>query len=438
MTRRRLRIVALLTAVAAVGVLLWLRSEPSKAPFLDYVADLRARGEPVTVAELIGPAPDRSDNAVDVVMASIDVERAVYAAGVTGPWDDKATQPWYETASSERIEALRDQLDRNRPYFDALDAASRRGHLWRRLGCGDRILALDDQLVRGLQAVYRLSSARAFVSSDHEDRTVALESQLRISELARGSAIRFMVATAIRKGVTFSLRHELGAECAAAAAARPRLDPLLARPWLPTFREFARAERASTVELLAGVLDGSIQPPADDAFLGKTSISWGVRRALGIWGNGGTPVGSAEDYVKACRFIETMAALETKSHAALQRDVDGRTVALGTYSTASVVAIMYPKLVRAITQTDAATRLARIALAAAEHRAKHGDFPASLDELKPMFPDGLPLDPYTDAPFAYARTATGARIASLGRLAEETPLDDATLRERVLVWELTR
>ena len=93
-----------------------------------------------------------------------------------------------------------------------------------------------------------------------------------------------------------------------------------------------------------------------------------------------------------------------------------------------------PRLAR----TDGATRLARIALAAAEHRATHGDFPASLDELKPMFPDGVPLDPYTDAPFVYEKTAAGVRIASAGRLPEDAPLDDATLRERCLVWELKR
>jgi len=89
-------------------------------------------------------------------------------------------------------------------------------------------------------------------------------------------------------------------------------------------------------------------------------------------------------------------------------------------------------------RTDAATRLARVALAAAEHRATHGDFPASLDELKPMFPDGVPLDPFTDAAFVYEKTATGVRIASAGRLADDRPIDEATLRERVLVWELKR
>jgi hypothetical protein len=93
-----------------------------------------------------------------------------------------------------------------------------------------------------------------------------------------------------------------------------------------------------------------------------------------------------------------------------------------------------PGVVESFARTAAGARLARVALAVAAHR----DFPPSLDELRPMFPDGVPLDPFTDAPFIYEKTATGARVASLGRLSEDEPLADPTLRERCLVWELKR
>jgi hypothetical protein len=102
------------------------------------------------------------------------------------------------------------------------------------------------------------------------------------------------------------------------------------------------------------------------------------------------------------------------------------------------VGILGGRMLEMLCRTDAASRLARVALAVAEVRAKTGDFPASLDELKPMLADGVPLDPYTDAPFVYGKTATGVRIASAGRLAEDPPLADSELRERCLVWELKR
>ena len=48
------------------------------------------------------------------------------------------------------------------------------------------------------------------------------------------------------------------------------------------------------------------------------------------------------------------------------------------------------------------------------------------------------LDPFTDAPFVYEKSATGVRITSAGRLADEEAIDEATLRERCLSWDLKR
>jgi len=95
-------------------------------------------------------------------------------------------------------------------------------------------------------------------------------------------------------------------------------------------------------------------------------------------------------------------------------------------------------LLAAVVLTEACRDLTRIGIRTAEACVVHADFPASLDDLKPMFPDGVPLDPFTDAPFVYEKTATDVRIASVGRLPEDKPLDDATLRKRCLVWELKR
>jgi hypothetical protein len=134
------------------------------------------------------------------------------------------------------------------------------------------------------------------------------------------------------------------------------------------------------------------------------------------------------------------------------RDAAARAPDLRTLTTADGLAAIDPtgllrapgskdltvRLVHTALRTEAAARLARVALAAADLRATHGDFPASLDELRPMFPDGVPLDPYTDAPFVYERTAAGVRIASAGRLAGEDALDEATLRAQCLSWELRR
>src|SRR5207247_290315 len=92
----------------------------------------------------------------------------------------------------------------------------------------------------------------------------------------------------------------------------------------------------------------------------------------------------------------------------------------------------------ALAASDARVRLARVALALGEFRATHGDFPSSLDDLRSAFPDGLPLDPFTDAPFVYERVPDGVRVASRGRLASEPAMIFDEAAADVLGWELKR
>jgi hypothetical protein len=54
-------------------------------------------------------------------------------------------------------------------------------------------------------------------------------------------------------------------------------------------------------------------------------------------------------------------------------------------------------------------RLARVALALAAYRAERGAYPAELGEL-----GEVPLDPFTDGAFVYARTGEGYRLYSVG------------------------
>ena len=95
-------------------------------------------------------------------------------------------------------------------------------------------------------------------------------------------------------------------------------------------------------------------------------------------------------------------------------------------------------IVQFLTRSDAAFRLAAAALAVAERHETTGAWPASLDEIRGEFPGGVPLDPYTDAPFVYEVMSDTVRIASIGRLPQDDPIDDATLRERGHLWEFRR
>src|SRR5262245_29571528 len=188
-TRRRV-VVAVVIAVAAFGGLVaYLVSPPSDAPFREYVEQLRAAGEPVTLAAYLGPVPNPLDDAAEIVLAAPQHLATIRATGATGPWDPDAVRPWFETASSERLSELSERLADLDEYFVTLNEASQRGRL---VGEHTRIdsMVLGDELVRGLQAAGNLVGARAFAGSTEEQRLEAMETELLLSRLAAGTLIR--------------------------------------------------------------------------------------------------------------------------------------------------------------------------------------------------------------------------------------------------------
>ena len=65
-------------------------------------------------------------------------------------------------------------------------------------------------------------------------------------------------------------------------------------------------------------------------------------------------------------------------------------------------------------KTRAELLLTRVALGLAAYKAERRTYPARLDELAPAYLPDVPTDPFTDAPFVYARTADGYRLYSVG------------------------
>ncbi len=138
----------------------------------------------------------------------------------------------------------------------------------------------------------------------------------------------------------------------------------------------------------------------------------------------------ARNVVAGCQAMRSVASLRSVPHADWLREV--RFISAQGGSLAASLPSMAEKIVRC----DAATRLMRVALAAAEYRATHGEFPDSLDELVHLLPNGVLVDPYTSRQFSYSRTNSAVRIASVGHLPGEPDIDEATLRAWCLAWEL--
>ena len=108
--RRRLRLVVAGLAVAIAAVVVWLAWPASEQPFLDYVAERRARGEPTTFAELGGPMPPSAENAapeIDAALAALfATEGHMESWTVTGPWDARILGRYEEHATSQQLADL--------------------------------------------------------------------------------------------------------------------------------------------------------------------------------------------------------------------------------------------------------------------------------------------------------------------------------------------
>ena len=58
--------------------------------------------------------------------------------------------------------------------------------------------------------------------------------------------------------------------------------------------------------------------------------------------------------------------------------------------------------------------LTDVALALAEYRAEHGQYPADLATLVPTYLENVPLDTFVDLPVIYRRTEKGFILKSVG------------------------
>jgi hypothetical protein len=78
---------------------------------------------------------------------------------------------------------------------------------------------------------------------------------------------------------------------------------------------------------------------------------------------------------------------------------------------------LLPSLTRAMEEgerTRAELLLTRVALGLAAFKAERGAYPTALADLSPGFVPDVPTDPFTGAPFVYARTEGGYRLYSVG------------------------
>jgi hypothetical protein len=438
----RLWVTGLVVGLAVlIGAAALLARPYSRKPVDDYIATMKAAGNPVTVREALGPDPAPETNGVADVDAAgkwIDEKKGDRETWtVVGPWTDRRNGHWYDDLTDAQRRDLDAFFADARPFFDGVAAGLAKPRLRVPTPAGEHEFPDFEPRVR----VIHVLAARAIAATNPTDRLDAAELLAKLGTHAEWlGVIDVLVSAMAMDEAATAVRLSLARGDVDASAWRARLDGLVAGAWLPRFRDAVRLERAWLLDFLGKAdfsKDMTVRHPSD-ARPWDSIVFDRVKARIDAIRNGETiPEYSPAYFVQALQSTERFETASTDSYPRLAAEIDAAVAAATKGSAAASMASWLPRYAASLAKTDAACRLARIALAAAEFRSKHGAFSASLDELKDAFPDGVPLDPFTDAQFAYEKTATGARIASTGRVSAHLRPDD-TLPEGELVWELKR
>jgi len=432
MTRRFLLIVAA-AAAAFVALVVWALRPTSEQPYFDMVARMRAAGEAVDYDDLRGKdVPPEENGAADLLAAcawldgNMPPEKEWTAPG---PWNVNSTPDWRDHATPEQIEDVAKLADRLAPFLELAEKAASKPHIQFADRPRDVFGFADEGHISKLQRIHRVLCASMEGARDPSRRIDAI---VCVATLARhidaASSMDRMVALAYAASAVFQARTGVENGSLDPAAVRSRLGPLLRDEWLALTPRIVRAERVLFIQTYRAMIEGKVPRPSHP-WLERLLFRMSGRESHEL------DIGMAREVVSICEHLRAAESLPVGRYTNYAKAMSQLT-RHDEMSEGSVIVL--PVALQHFGRFDAEQRIARVALAVAEHRATHGNFPASLDELKWAFPDGVPFDPFTDAPFVYEKTPTGVRIASAGRVADGPPIDEATRRERCLVWELKR
>jgi hypothetical protein len=442
MTRRRAGVVVAFAASVAAALAWRALHEPSERAYFDYVAELRADGEPTTFEELAGPMPPDADNAAPEIDAAWSAAEPVIGPPAAWPAGVLSEGGVCRPPSTSALDEA--QMRRLVDFADCLDAfADRVGAAVDRSRCrwpvvlDEKGLASTPHCAR-VESVIRLLDARARFARDPAARLVACRALARLGDVMEADAWEeHRLAEATVVGCTLALREGIGSRLWSAADVRRRLDGVLVGDSLARLQRPLRWGSVYVATAYGALLDGRLAP--DHQRIGLLRTAWeqavrGGRRVVGRRVSRPLETGTAGDVVGLCRAYR--AAADAPSTACSRWDEEFH--ALKKSFGVDWIADDACDLGWAAIAREARTRLMRIGLAVAAFREDHGELPASLDDLRDAFAEGIPLDPYSDAPFLWRRTESSLRIWANYQRPPAAPPTFEEAADYVLGWEFPR
>lgn len=408
---RRAAFVCLLVLVmAGAGYFTW--SKRAEQRLADYLADLRAQGEPTEPADLIHPPiPAEDDAAIDLLAAAALVDEQGEALKAYGqiPFDRPLSAEEIATISA-LVAAERDALDRVRV------ARGKRGADWRIPFQSPTVMTLLPHLntQRTLATICRAAALDAQLRGDHAAAVEYLRDVLAMGEAldTQPVLVGHLVAIGIRAlathhfgelapelviaagGESRGIQERAGAKAASAEQVRGAIRELLDEARAGAgFHGALRGERVmqvDTARLLA------------DRKLNMNTVSGIVPGGGGGFGWPPMPRGLVltDALLMAERTTDVLNTFDkSPDFPTYTAKLPPAPAALQTKSFFhAAAALLMPSYDRFPVQhyrgmTD--RRLAAVALALRLYAANHdGKYPSSLDELVPQYLPAVPKDPF--------------------------------------------
>jgi hypothetical protein len=391
-----------IVAVLCVVVVAWalLRETPMER-LNDVVVELQARGEQVSSAAMDPPMPHEGQNGAPLLEEALRVRDELLADDED--WQDRVIGPWnnsdrttLDQATKEQLAATGAFLEPLAPFFELVSRGVACDEIVWPLGRLDHF-GYEVSSPRVVQPIQRFLAARAYSGATADERLLAIHD---MQAMARGLRARthidLLIASTISSGACGLLLEALERGSVDAEDAQVALDPLLRGSFRGEMPDSLRRERAQLIEMLPFWFDGRAQaaigPEAESFWKSLSALAKDLRRGR-LWQADADPTDRLPDAILA---MDALIELDPRSG---QTYVDE----LERFSDAWARAfILLPRLAEKTVATDCHMALARVALAACVHRATTGVWPADARAVSAQFPDGLPLDPYSHAPFVFA------------------------------------
>lgn len=388
------------------GLWFWLAPRPQDR-LDDLIAELRAQGEPVTLAEAVPPLPPEDMNGAAQLEETMRTWRLGAVADLETPdlcqrWTLHETDPGWPPLTPEEIVELRLFVADLAPYFESVDAALAKPHLARPVVTSESAeawIARSDGIPE-LDDLRMLLSARAVSAATSAERVNALGAVFALGARHRGHG-RQGESQNVR---TFAwachqLRHELETAQIEPSAAWIRFDGDLRPSWLRRLPDTIRAHRGLVLDVLPYMIDGSYDRAliASNPWRSPPSVWKQMERRLERTFNKGhcLPL-TPDEHIAELRGSRLL--LESNWSLSWHRDqCEGGALRRNGF------AGMFLRHAEDLERADMLAGLGRLALAACIHRETTGAWPSSPDELALLFPDGAPLDPHTGESFIMER-----------------------------------